>query len=54
MWVQSVCQEDPLEEGMAAHSPIVAWRIPWGKAWRATSLGSQGVHVTKALAWLLE
>ena len=22
-------QEDPLEEGMATHSSIVAWRIPW-------------------------
>ena len=23
--------EDPLEEGMAAHSSILAWRIPWGE-----------------------
>ena len=22
-------QEDPLEEGMATHSSILAWRIPW-------------------------
>ena len=29
MWVQSLDQEDPLEEGMAAHSSILAWRIPW-------------------------
>ena len=29
MWVQSPGQEDPLEEGMAAHSRILAWRIPW-------------------------
>ena len=27
--VQSLGQEDPLEEGMAAHSSILAWRIPW-------------------------
>ena len=27
--VQSVDQEDPLEEGMAAHFSILAWRIPW-------------------------
>ena len=27
--VQSLGQEDPLEEGMAAHSGILAWRIPW-------------------------
>ena len=27
-WVPSLGQEDPLEEGMAAHSNILAWRIP--------------------------
>ena len=27
--VQSLGQEDPLEEGMATHSRIFAWRIPW-------------------------
>ena len=27
--VQTLGQEDPLEEGMATHSRIVAWRIPW-------------------------
>ena len=26
--VQSLCWEDPLEEGMATHSSILAWRIP--------------------------
>ena len=25
----SLDQEDPLEEGMATHSSILAWRIPW-------------------------
>ena len=29
MWVRSLGQEDPLEEGMATHSSIFAWRIPW-------------------------
>ena len=29
MWVQSLGREDPLEEGMATHSNIFAWRIPW-------------------------
>ena len=29
MWVQSLGQEDPLEEGMATHSNILAWKIPW-------------------------
>ena len=28
-WVRSLGQEDPLEEGMAPHSSILAWRIPW-------------------------
>jgi len=27
--VQSLGQEDPLEEGMATHSSILAWEIPW-------------------------
>ena len=41
MWVQSLGQEDPLEEGRATHSSILAWRIhgqrslvgysPWGR-----------------------
>ena len=29
MQVQSLGQEDPLEEEMAPHSSILAWRIPW-------------------------
>ena len=28
-WVQSLGWEDPLEEGMATHSIILAWRISW-------------------------
>ena len=44
MWVQSRGQEDPLEEGMATHSHILAWRIPWteepGEPW---SIGLQRV-----------
>ena len=28
-WVQSLDQEDPLEKGIATHSSILAWRIPW-------------------------
>ena len=28
-WVRFLGQEDPLEKGMATHSSIVAWRIPW-------------------------
>ena len=44
MWVQSLCREDPLEEGMMTHSSILAWRIPWteetGGLW---SIGLQRV-----------
>ena len=29
IWVQSLSWEDPLEKGMAIHSSILAWRIPW-------------------------
>ena len=29
MWVQTLGQEDPLEEGVATHSSIVTWRISW-------------------------
>ena len=28
-WVHSMGWEDPLEEGMASHFSILAWRIPW-------------------------
>ena len=31
MQVQSLGQEDTLEEGMATHSNILPWRIPWAK-----------------------
>ena len=39
-WVRSLSQEDPLEEGMATHSNILAWRIPMDRgAWWATVRG---------------
>ena len=42
MWVQSLGQEDPLEEGMETHSSILAWRIPWTEEpSRLQSMGSQ-------------
>ena len=28
-WVRSLGREDPLEEGTATHSSILAWKIPW-------------------------
>ena len=30
-WARSLGQEDPLEKGMATHSSILAWKIPWTK-----------------------
>ena len=37
MRLGSLGQEDPLEEGMATHSSILAWRIPINRrAWQAT------------------
>ena len=43
-WVRSLGREDPLEEGMATHSSILAWRIPKdSEAWQATVHGLQGV-----------
>ena len=36
MWVQSLDCEDPLEEEMATHSSILAWRISDRVAWWAT------------------
>ena len=38
--VQSLGQDDSLEEGMATHSSILAWRIPVDRgAWQAAVLG---------------
>ena len=37
--VQSMGQKDPLEEGPAAHSSILAWRIPGTGAWWAAVYG---------------
>ena len=43
--VQTLGQEDPLEEGMGTHSSILAWRIPWTEEpvglW---SMGLQGIR----------
>ena len=41
-WVPSLGWEDPLEEGMATHSSIPAWRIPWTEEpGRLPSIGLQ-------------
>ena len=42
MWVRSLDWEDPLEEEMATHSSILAWRISWTeKLGRLHSIASQ-------------
>ena len=43
-WVRSLSQEDPLEEGMATHSSIPAWRISWTEG----PGGLQSMGVTKS------
>ena len=43
--VQSPGQEDPLEQGLATHSSILAWRIPWKEEpGRLQSMGLQRVQ----------
>ena len=41
-WVRSLAWEDPLEEKMAAHSSILAWRILWTE--EPGRLQSKGLH----------
>ena len=42
IWVQSLGGEDPLQKGMATHSSILAWRIPWTEEpGEPQSMGSQ-------------
>ena len=50
--VQSLGQEDPLEEEMATHSSILVWRIPWTEELSGLqSIGSQRVgHDCRDLA----
>ena len=44
MWVQSLGQEDPLEEEMATQSTILAWEVPWAVEPNGLqSIGSQRV-----------
>ena len=49
-WVRSLHWEDPLEEGMASHSNILAWRIPWTEeAGGLHSVGTQRADTTEQL-----
>ena len=50
-WVQSLGCEDPLEEGMATHSCILAWRIPWAEEpGRLQSMGRKEWDKTERLS----
>ena len=46
-WLQSLGQEDPLEEEMATHPSILAWKIPWTK--EPGGLQSMGLDCSKEL-----
>ena len=51
-WVRSQSQEDPLAMGMAAHSGILAWRIPMDRgAWQATAHGGVTKSWTHLSNW---
>ena len=56
-WVRSLGREDPLEKGMANHSRILAWRIPWtekpGGLHSTGSQESQELDTTEQLILLL-
>ena len=44
-WVPSLDQKDPLEKGLATHSSILAWKIPWTEELgRLQSMGLQRVE----------
>ena len=46
--VQSLGREDPLKEGMATHSSVLAWRVPWTEEpGRLQSMGHKELDMTK-------
>ena len=58
--VRSLGREDPLEEGMATHSSILAWRIPWTEEpGGLQSVGSQksrtrlSIRCMDVFSWLI-
>ena len=47
LWVRSLGREDPLEEEMATHSSILAWKIPWtGEPGRLQSMSRRESDMT--------
>ena len=52
MWVRSLGGEDPLEEGMATLSSILAWKIPWTKEpGEYSSWGPKESDMTECLSY---
>jgi len=52
---QSLGQKDPLEKGMAMHSSILAWRIPWiEEPGRLQSMGCKELDTTERLSVTLK
>ena len=52
--VRSLGQEDPLEKGMATHSSMLAWRIPWREEpGRLQSMGRKESDMTERLHFLV-
>ena len=50
MWVRSLGQEDPLQEAMATHSSILAWRSSWTEEpGQLQSIGLHRVGMTEAI-----
>ena len=54
MWVRSLGWEVPLEEGMATHSSILAWRMPWTEEPGHSSQGWKELDTTATLLNFLE
>ena len=50
--VPSLGQEDPLEKGMATHSSVLAWRIPWVE--EPGGVTAHGVTKESEMTWPLK
>ena len=49
-WVPSLAWKDPLEEGMATHSSILAWRIPMDRGAGYSPWGHKELHTAERLS----